>query len=404
MRHATTTWLLLGTGIFLLGGCDDSSPADLDATVRPRPGFAVAGPSAPSPLVAVSFGSSSMSIWPFTGSDFEHASDPMNLVFVGQADPRSLRSALMGLDGNRSAFGFPPVSPFDCTWSDAVGGVQTSYSASSWSASTVQLQCGEYGPIRFHLRLFRAGAWTLGNAHFEVLIPGTTDHEVLSWELAEQLVVVDFLRSGLLDAAVPLSTTGVINPAPSYRAIDPRVYNSLPTAFIGAIGGPQQPATPPIAIPSNGRATILNLARSRPIVADHAEKTFTIQYAQYIPKPFCSTGPLDWVRVDGPVEIRHTVTVTPAGAYEQQAQIHGRLQVTPVDILASPPVPVGATLGAEIHERYLTAMNDRDDRGSSLLQRILLPVGTAPGGRFQVALTVGPGGSSDYRVEESCGS
>ena len=58
-------------------------------------------------------------------------------------------------------------------------------------------ECGTYGPIRFHLRLVKLGALTIGNAHFEVLIPGTTDHQVLSWELAEQLVTYDLARTGL---------------------------------------------------------------------------------------------------------------------------------------------------------------------------------------------------------------
>ena len=41
-----------------------------------------------------------------------------------------------------------------------------------------------------------------GAAHFEVLIPGTTDHQVLSWIVARDLVVGDLMRSGLLLEAV----------------------------------------------------------------------------------------------------------------------------------------------------------------------------------------------------------
>lgn len=68
--------------------------------------------------------------------------------------------------------------------------MQTAYDArAGWVGSAIQLQCGDYGPIRFHLRLFEAGDYTLANVHFELLIPNTTEHQVLSVELAEQLVV-----------------------------------------------------------------------------------------------------------------------------------------------------------------------------------------------------------------------
>src|SRR3954469_22871396 len=183
---------------------DDSDPAS----------FSAAAP--PSLLVPIALAGGSISIWPYTGVDFSGTpQDPINLVFTGKSDPRSIRSALMSLDGDRTAFGMPPVFPFNCTWSDAIGDLQTGYNATAaWVGSAVQLACGGYGPVRFHVRLFEAGATTLGNAHFEVLIPGTADHQVLSWELAEQLVKVDLIRSGLLDAADPLGSTGSINDSP----------------------------------------------------------------------------------------------------------------------------------------------------------------------------------------------
>jgi hypothetical protein len=44
-----------------------------------------------------------------------------------------------------------------------MGAVQTSYAASSgWTGSAVQLQCGSYASLRFHLRLFEMGGQTLG--------------------------------------------------------------------------------------------------------------------------------------------------------------------------------------------------------------------------------------------------
>jgi hypothetical protein len=53
-------------------------------------------------------------VWPFTADDFgDIVRDPLNLVFLGEVDPRNVRSILMGLDGNRTAFGFPDAFPFN---------------------------------------------------------------------------------------------------------------------------------------------------------------------------------------------------------------------------------------------------------------------------------------------------
>jgi hypothetical protein len=349
-------------------------------------------------------GARTRSLWPFTGIDFEHASDPINILFAGRADPRSLRAALLALDGDRTAFGFPNFPPFNCTWSDAIGALQTGWSENGWSASAVQLQCGAYGPVRFHVRLFATGDLTLGNAHFEVLIPGTTDHEVISWELAQQLLTVDMIRTGLLDTAAPFSLTGVINPAPSYRTINPLVYNGLPAALIAAIGGPAAPVTAPVPLPSDGRATVFTVASPAAITAGVAESEFTIMFGQVIPKPFCASGPLDFVRVDGPVLLKQTVSVTAGGDYAMQADIHGRLLVTPVDPRTSPPAPIGEAYDAEVVERYEAMITDDDAYASMFQMRALLPVGDPFGGRLQTNLRVGAGGSTDFVQTIRCGA
>ncbi|MGH7534104.1 MAG: hypothetical protein ACREMG_00820, partial [Gemmatimonadales bacterium] len=125
----------------------------------------------PADLVSISSGGGSLTLWPYTGADFSGApQDPINLVFTGKSDPRAIRAALFSLPGNRSAFGFPDVFPFNCTWSDAIGDLQTGYNQTvGWTGSAIQLQCASFSPIRFHVRLFDAGPVTLGNAHFEVL-------------------------------------------------------------------------------------------------------------------------------------------------------------------------------------------------------------------------------------------
>jgi hypothetical protein len=96
---------------------------------------------APSPLVTVNVGPQSLEFWPYTGTNFSGApQDPINLIFFGEADPRDIRAALMALDGNRNIPGLPSVPPFNSTWTDAIGNVQTGYgSPEGWTGSVIQL-------------------------------------------------------------------------------------------------------------------------------------------------------------------------------------------------------------------------------------------------------------------------
>ena len=91
------------------------------------------------------------------------------------------------------------VPPFTLTWKDCIGDVQSGYADEfGWTGGVVQVGLGDYESPRFHMRLFKVGNWTVANAHFEILIPGTADHQVLSWELAEQRVIADIMRTGQL--------------------------------------------------------------------------------------------------------------------------------------------------------------------------------------------------------------
>ncbi|HWA40324.1 MAG TPA: hypothetical protein VG712_01870, partial [Gemmatimonadales bacterium] len=286
----------------------------------------------PAGLVSLAVDGRTLSLWPYTGTDFSGSpQDPVNLVFTGRADPRAARSALLALDGNRAAFGFPGVPPFDCTWSDAIGDLQTGWSdQNGWVGSAVQLACGGFGPVRFHLRVFQAGRATLGNAHFEVLIPGTTDHQVLSWELAEQLVAADLVRTGLLTAP-PAPTVG-INAAPEFRAVPAVIYNLLPGELRQLVGGPAGPVTADVGIATDGRATQVVLAGGAP-KARGTSQQFTIQFDQVIPRPFCASGPADYILVRGPVDFRKDVRVTGSGALMSVYHARGSLEVTPVNPL-----------------------------------------------------------------------
>ena len=315
-----------------------------------------AGQEAPPPpsTVTVTLGSQSETIWPFTGNDFSGAaSDPINLIFTGTADPRTIRDALMSLDGNRTAFGFPNAFPFNCTWSDAFGDEQTAWAAADgWQGSAVQLQCGSFDPMRFHLRLFREGIFSVANVHFDLLIPGTADHEVLSWEVPEALVTADLVRSGFLTAS-PLLTEA-ITPAPAYRTIRTPVFNGIPVALRAAFGLPLANQSVPVPIPNDGRATVLSLQHEfEPVHAD-VRVAFDLTYNQVIPKPFCSTGPLDLVKVEGPVHVNLRVQTNPSGRYARTGDASAVLSVTPVDPSGQPTGPTVSAEASEDHRGTLT--------------------------------------------------
>ena len=353
----------------------------------------------PAALVSIAVGPGSLSLWPYTGADFSGAAqDPVNLVFTGRADPRAVRSALFALSGDRSAAGLPNVAPFNCTWTDAIGDLQTAWNASSgWVGSAVQLACGSFGPIRIHLRLFQAGAATVGNAHFELLIPGTTDHQVLSWELAEQLVTIDMARSGLL-AAAP-GSTGVINAAPGFRQIPPVIYNLLPADLKAVIGGPAGTVGSPVDIASDGAATVFHLGGLAP-AAGQTEQRFTVTFDQIIPRPFCASGPGDYLQIRGPVDLRKVVQVDGAGGLHSEFEAAGRLQLTPVDPATG--APTGPAYDAEVKDHQVTQFDDRGGQVNGMAMQMELPQDVAGRGRKTVRLTVGPGDVTLYHQAVVC--
>ena len=353
----------------------------------------------PAALVSIGMGAGSLSLWPYTGADFSGAAqDPVNLVFTGRADPRAVRSALFALSGDRSAAGLPNVAPFNCTWTDAIGDLQTAWNASSgWVGSAVQLACGSFGPIRIHVRLFQAGSATVGNAHFELLIPGTTDHQVLSWELAEQLVTIDIVRSGLL-AAAP-GSTGVINAAPGFRQIPVVIYNLLPADLKAVIGGPAGTVGSPVDIASNGAATVFALGGAAP-PAGGTEQRFTVAFDQIIPRPFCASGPGDYLQVRGPVDLRKAVQVNEAGGLHSEFEATGRLQLTPVDPATG--APTGPAYDAEVKDHQVTRFDDRGGQVNGTAMQMELPQDVAGRGRKTVRLMVGPGDVTRFDQDVVC--
>lgn len=289
-----------------------------------------------------------------------------------------------------------------------MGGVQTAYAdGGGWVGSVVQLELGSYGPLRFHLRLFETrnpfgapeGTWTLGAAHFEILIPGTTNHQVMCWELAEQIVIADLVRSGLLGAAP--ASSGPINAAPTYRDIPAVIYNGVPDELKLACGLPPGSASGNVPIPSDGEATLLYLTGSVAVSADLRDVNFTIEFSQLIPKPFCSTGPADFLLVEGPVTLRRSTRVTTEGRYAYDAMIRGLLTATPVDVTQNPPVIVGEPFkvtASDVQQGYISSW-DGNSRVAMQSQRII--IGNGAEKQF-VWLEIHERGSKHYREIVQC--
>jgi hypothetical protein len=311
----------------------------------------------PSPLVTIAAGPKTLDLWPYTSNNFSgQPQDPINIIFVGKADPRDIRAALLSLDGNRTPFGFPAAPPFNSVWQDAIGDVQTGYSNNGgWAGGVIQLACGDYQPIRFHIRLFKMGEWTVGNAHFEVAIPGTSDHQVLNWEKAEQFVMVDFIRSGLLDPDLPIIPTGSINASP-FRTIPSIIYNEIPVEVRAYIEGPLGNVTDDVPIGTDGSATIFNLAGAVPRQPGTNVQDFVIDYNIVFPKPFCSSGPDDYILIQGPVHLLQTTTLTSTGTYKFDFAASGELTVVPINPLTGEPA--GAPMTAIVQESHSGMLQD----------------------------------------------
>lgn len=354
----------------------------------------------PQPLVTIARANSSLTFWPYTGENFSGTpQDPINIVFCGKADPRDIRAALMALDGDRTAFGLPPAAPFNSTWQDAIGDVQAGYgSKCEWVGGVVQLACGDYQPVRFHLRLFKMGSWTVGNAHFEVLIPNTTEHQVLSWELAEQLVTIDLMRCGLLDPTVPAFQTEAINESP-FRTIPAVIYNGLPVELRQLSGGPLGNVSEDVPIATDGHATVFNLAQRLRRNAENLVQDFVIQYDQVVPRPFCSSGPLDYVYVQGPVHLRQTTRLDRNNDYNFAFSASGTLTVTPVDPLTGSPT--GPSVEAVVSETHSGSLDARSHVAESMKYQILGGHGD-PTSSLYVKIKADSRGQDKYKRVERC--
>jgi hypothetical protein len=370
------------------------------------PTLALADPDRPTDTIAIPIGSQVVEVWPYTTSDFERPSDPVNLVFPG-SDPREIRQALMALDGNRAP-SFPPQAPFNCTWTDAMGYEQAGWAETEgWVGAEIQLACVAAGaplgnPFRFHIRLFRQGGDTLGNAHFEFLIPGTAEHEVLSWDLARAFVTLDMARTGALIA--PPGGVPMI-PAGSFRAVRRPVYDGLvaggaiPILAAAGLYPTSVPAGADVPIPTNGAAAVLAAEIIAVPTRSKALAETDVTYDIVIPRPFCSTGPFDLVRLQGPIHFGLRTETTPSGQHERTYTLGGHLTVTP---MAPRPGggfdPVGEPVRAFVQEVHTARLSDRKGQVSESVAQVQL------GHPLQVLAWRFAAGSRDgYDRLERCG-
>jgi len=347
-------------------------------------------PSAPPPpppgLVTVKVDGSPQVLWPYTGTDVAGTlSDPLNLLLLGAADPRQVRAALLSVDGDRSALGLPDMFPFNARWSDAIGRHQTTYtSACGWQGSAIQMECGAYARLRVHLRLFRHGPLTLGNAHFETMIPGTTEHEVLSWEMARAMVVHDLARSGLL--AEEPGETDVLTPAPTFRTVLPAVVRGVPGPLRDVLGLPLGIGDEPVPLLTSGRATVLRLRSGLPPRPTRFDVEFIHVFDQVIPRPFWSTGPQDLVKVQGPIHMTHRVHSDAAGRYRASFTASGVVEVTPID--SGTGEPSAAPVECAVSEAHLSLLTDASAHAAHTVVQVL---GTEPTQAYVEALSTGRG-------------
>ena len=394
------TVLLLSLSL-ALAACSDSTHS-FGPAAPPLSTERVTAP-APSPLVTVSLPQQTLQLWPYQGFGFGVQSDPVNLIWIGQADPRLLRAALLGLNGDRTAFGFPNAFPFNCTWHDEPEvQPEVAYTAASgWVGAPIMLECGSFDQARFHLRFFDVGnGVTVGGAPFEVFIPGTVDHQTISWALAEQFVVADFVRTGLLDPSAPFFTTGSLNPT-AFGTIPAVIYNGIPVELRAAIGGPLGDVTSDVPIPSSGEATVLNLRDHVATSPADVRRSWVQQFNQVIPQPFCATGPNAFLYVTGPVAMDQHALFTADGTYESQFNAVANLSVTPID--PSTGQPIGPTSQAIVTERHSGSIHDADAAAAFDTHRVITPTSMPGNGTLDFGFSVGPHGT--HAVSSTrCGS
>jgi hypothetical protein len=92
--------------------------------------------------------------------------------------------------------------------------------------------------------------------------------------------------------------------------------------------------------------------------------------AEEAAKPFCASGPLDHILIQGPVDIRFHVTLTDEGEYHSEQEATGLLTVLPINPLTMEPT--GPPVDARVRERQKATLSDGTAWGESVVRHIFL--------------------------------
>lgn len=399
-RNAGRLFALLALPLMAWACSDQPEPLALESTVETPRAAAAADPILNlTDLVTVDVGGTSLEFWPYTGRtpNIGDAADPINLVLAGGADPRILRARLMFLGGDRSAFGLPNVFPFNCTWSDAIGGTQAVFASQfGWAGSAVQLQCGDYDPTRFHVRFFRFGEVTVVGSHFDLLVTGTTDHEVVSWELAEQIALVDFLRLGGVPGA-----TGVITEAPTYRQMRGPVFDALPPEFKGLLLATGSiDAEGKLFNDGVAQTVVLPAVELEKGAAQIARQQVDIAFDQVIPRPFCDGSGTDFLYVNGPVTLTQQVVYVPGKNFQSHYHAKGKLDV--VQINPANGQPLSEPYRAHVNQHGKSVLTDEVSMVNDIQLQMEIRPGGGERGTLMLNMKIGPRGAGDVSGSMSC--
>jgi len=379
---------------------------------------ASAGESAPPPtgVVTIAAGTEQLTLWPYTTPNYlpgaAGQSDPVNLVFPF-TDPRAIRQELMTLDGNRPTWSFLPSGANGCVWMDGMGYEQAAYvEPEGWVGGEVQLVCAtpdsplgkEY---RFHLRLFRSGPHTIGAAHFEVNIPYTAEHEVLSWEMARAFVTDEMAR---LDVDAFQGETPVFEPVDAAFRTAKGLVNAyvwgtnMPRPggllFLGKLGLPPPPSPPPpptpyepppVPIPATGLAAVFAPDFTYvPVKSDITLTDSRVYFVPTTPKPFCGEEPIQIT--GGPLTLTLRVQTNPSGKYQRTYAVAGTLKIK--------TLATEVDQDAVISETHRGMLTDNHGQVVEEVSQLLLPGEGALGQSLHVAFGAG---QTDYWVpQQNC--
>jgi len=102
-----------------------------------------------------------------------------------------------------------------------------------------------------------------------------------------------------------------------------------------------------------------------------------VTYSIVVPKPFCATGPFDFVQLAGPLDFTLSVHTNPSGRYDRTYAFGGTLRVTPMRPVlppTSPPtfVPTGSPVDAVILQAQRGTLADQRDQTTEIAEQLLL--------------------------------